>query len=210
METVEGRARPFLSGIILAAGASSRMGRPKQLLPLRGRSLLQHVLDAVAGSALDEIIIVLGHRAEEIRGALKLPSDRPVRVVVNADYALGQSTSLRAGVRAADPRAEAVAVVLGDQPHVSAGLIDTVAAAFVSAQSPVARPVHLAADGRQVPGHPVFLSRRIWTAVEALRGDEGARSLLAAHPEWLLEVPIAGEPPRDIDTWADYSSTFES
>ena len=210
METVEGRARPFLSGIILAAGVSSRMGRPKQLLPLRGRPLLQHVLDAVADSCLDEIIIVLGHAADEIRGALQLPSDRPARIVLNADHALGQSTSLRAGLLAADPRAEAVAVVLGDQPHVTAGLINTVAAAFLSAQSPVARPVHLTADGRRTPGHPVFLSRQTWTAVEALRGDEGARSLLADHPEWLLEVPIAGEPPRDIDTWADYSSTPDS
>jgi len=210
METAEGRARAFLSGVILAAGASSRMGRPKQLLPLRGRPLLQHVLDAAAGSCLDEIIIVLGHHADEIRGALQLPPSCPVRVVINADYALGQSTSLRAGVRAADARAEAVAVLLGDQPHVTARLIDTVAAAFLAAGSPVARPVHLTADGRRIPGHPVFLSRQTWAVVDALRGDEGARSLLTEHPEWLHEVPVAGEPPRDIDTWADYSSTLKS
>ena len=195
-------ASPFLSAIILAAGSSTRMGRPKQLLPLAGRPLLQHVVDAAAASCLDEIIVVLGHRADEVRAALTCPER--VRVVVNPDYAAGQSTSLRAGVRAANPSAAAAAVLLGDQPGVSAQLIDTVAAAFFNARALVVRPVYGAPNGRRVPGHPVFLARSVWPDVEALRGDQGARSLLAAHPEWLLEVAVEGGVPRDIDTWEEY------
>ena len=243
--------RPFLSGIILAAGASTRMGRAKQLLPLENRPLLQHVVDAAAASCLDEIILVLGHRAEEIRAAIHRPTR--VRVEVNADYLEGQSTSLRTGLRAASPRAEAAAVLLGDQPRVTAQLIDRVAAAFANSAACVVRPVysetvdflansastssaravgdsfhskskHSSAHpelvegsasrlsipssgigGRGVPGHPVFLARRIWPDIEELRGDQGARALLDAHPEWLLEVAVAGEEaPHDVDTWEDY------
>jgi molybdenum cofactor cytidylyltransferase len=194
----------FLSGIILAAGASSRLGRPKPLLPLRGRPLLQHVLDAAVASRLDEIVLVLGNQADEVREALELPEGSRVRVVVNADWARGQSTSLRLALRRARPSATAAAILLGDQPGVGAALIDRVARAFLDAGLPAARPVYSAADGSRIPGHPVLLARRIWSEVDKLGGDEGARSLLAARADWLLQVPVQGEPPADIDTWEDY------
>lgn len=184
------------------------MGRPKQLLPLAGRPLLQHVVDAAVASRLDEIILVLGHHADEIRAAIRCAGR--VHVVVNREYAAGQSTSLRAGLRAASVGAAAAAVLLGDQPGVTAQLIDTVATAFLAAGARVARPVHRAPDGRRMPGHPVFLARQVWPEMDALRGDQGARALLAVHPEWLLEVPIAAEAPRDIDTWDDYSPTLNT
>lgn len=205
MEPAESRRRPFLSGIILAAGSSTRMGRAKQLLPWGTRPLLQHVVDAAAASRLDEIILVLGHRAEEIRVAIDCPAR--VRVVVNTDYAEGQSTSLRAGLRAASPDAEGAAVLLGDQPGVSAQLIDLVAEAFTSSAAGVARPVYAGAGGQRVPGHPVLLARRLWPDMDKLRGDQGARDLLLAHPEWICEVSVEGEAaPRDVDTWEDYRS----
>ncbi len=192
----------WLSGIVLAAGSSARMGRPKQLLPLAGQPLLQHVLNEAAASRLDEVILVLGSCAEEIGAAIEIPA--PVRVVIGRDFAEGQSASLRAGLRAAEPRAAAAAILLGDQPGMTSGLIDAVAAAFLAASKPVARPVYAGPNGRRIPGHPVFLARRIWADVNGLRGDQGARVLLRAHPEWLLEVPVAGDPPDDIDTWDDY------
>lgn len=204
MPAAKGEETRFLSGVILAAGASTRVGQPKQLLPLGDRPLLQRVLDEAAASCLDEVILVLGHRAEEIRAAIQLPSGHPIRVAINPDYTRGQSTSLRLGLRSANPRAEAAAVLLGDQPQITARLIDRVAAAFQTAGSPLVRPVYSGSGGRRVPGHPVFLARRIWPEVEKLRGDQGARALLSAHPEWLLEVPVEGEPPGDIDTWEDY------
>ena len=184
----EGRSA-FLSGVILAAGASTRLGRPKQLLPLGDRCLLQHALDEALSSRLDEVILVLGYRAEEIREALQLPAGRPMRVVINPDYTSGLSASLRLGLRSADPR---------------------MAAAFLAADSLLVRPVYSGSAGRRVPGHPVFLARRIWPEVEKLRGDQGARALVSARPEWLLEVPVDYEPPADVDTWEDYQRAVDA
>ena len=198
------RTSPFLSGIILAAGASTRMGQPKQLLPLGGRPLLQHVIDEAASSCLDELILVLGHQAEEVRAAIHIPGRRRIQIVINREYASGQSISLQLGLGSASQRAEGAAILLGDQPQVMAELIDLVTAAFCRTGSPVVRPVYAGADGHGVPGHPVFLARRLWPYVKELSGDEGARAILAAHPEWLFEVQVEGEPPSDIDTWEDY------
>jgi len=107
MPTTDGGS--FLSGVVLAAGASTRMGRPKQLLPVGDRCLLRRVIDAALASRLDEVIVVLGHRADEIGSALALDAVGRARVVVNSEHADGQSTSLRCGLRAADERAQAVA-----------------------------------------------------------------------------------------------------
>jgi len=200
------RAEAFLSGVILAAGGSTRLGRPKQLLPLAGRPLLQHVLDEAAASRLDEIVLVLGCEAEAVRAALEIPARPPVRVVTNPDWAQGQSTSLRLGLRCAHARARAAAVLLGDQPGVGAALIDRVAEAFLEHGALAARPVYCGPRGR-VPGHPVLLARRLFAEVEKLSGDQGARALLAERPEALLEVAVEGPPPGDVDTWEDYRRT---
>jgi molybdenum cofactor cytidylyltransferase len=202
--------RPFLSGIILAAGASTRMGRPKQLLPLGDRCVLQHVVDAAVASCLDEIIVVLGHCAEEIRKTLHLPAHRVIRVVVATYYTQGQSASLRAGLRAASPQARAAAILLGDQPRVTSPLIDKIAGEYLNSKSAIARPVYTDADGGRVPGHPVFLARRIWPEIEKLEGDQGARTLIDAYPQWVSEIPIEGEPPVDIDTAEDHQQIASS
>ncbi|MEX0799972.1 MAG: nucleotidyltransferase family protein [Dehalococcoidia bacterium] len=191
-----------VAGVILAAGGSARMGEPKQLLPLDGRPILQHVIDAAQSSCLGEIVVVLGAEAEAVGAALRLPER--ARTVVNPGFAEGQSTSLRAGLRSLDDEVEAAAVLLGDQPGVSAELIDRVVAAYRAGGRPVARPVYTTSGSRTVPGHPVVLSRAVWPEVEKLTGDQGARALLARHDDWLLEAPIEGEPPPDIDTREDY------
>lgn len=193
-----------VSGLVLAAGGARRMGEPKQLLPWRGRPLLQHVIDAVLASRLDELILLLGHRAAEIEAALSWPRDLRVRVVVHPDWSAGQSTSLALGLRHCAAESRAAAVLLGDQPGVDAALIDRVVAAFLAAERPAARPVYCTSEGVRRPGHPVVLARSLWSAASAIRGDEGARGLFVAHPEWLLEVPVTGEPPPDIDDPEDY------
>jgi molybdenum cofactor cytidylyltransferase len=203
------KGRPFISGVMLAAGESTRMGRPKQLLPIGGRPLLQQVLDEAVASSLDEIVIVLGYRAREIEEAIEFPPNRSVRTVINADYADGQSTSLRLGLRSTDRRALGVAVLLGDQLHVTARLIDRLAAVFLTGSSPVVRPLYSRPGSRPVPGHPVFLARRIWPEVEKLDGDHGARYLLSAHPDWVLEIAMESDPPADVDTWDDYQRVVE-
>lgn len=180
------------------------MGRPKQLLPLGDRCLVQIVLDEALASCLDEVVVILGHRAQEVRQAIRLAPGTRARVVVNADFAAGQSGSLRFGLRASDRRAVGAAVLLGDQPRVTSAVIDAVAAAFLTADPPVARATYTAAGGDPVPGHPVLLARRTWPEVEKLRGDRGARDLLAARPDWVLEVPVQGPPPGDVDTWEEY------
>jgi molybdenum cofactor cytidylyltransferase len=180
------------------------MGQPKLVLPLGDRPLLQHALDHAAAARLDEIVLVLGDAASELLEALRLPTRIPVRVAVNEDPSAGQSSSLRLGLRSADPRAAAAAILLGDQPGVTGPLIDRVAAAFLDGEAAVVRPVYCGPHGGHVPGHPVLVARQIWPEVEKLRGDQGMRSLLARRPEWLCEVPVEGEPPGDIDTWADY------
>jgi molybdenum cofactor cytidylyltransferase len=199
----------FLSAVILAAGSSTRMREPKQLLKLRGRPLLQLAVDAASASCVQEVVVVLGYRADMIRAALRLPEAGRSRVVINPSHSVGMSTSLRVGLRSTDPRAQAAAVLLGDQPGVTAALIDQVARAFLAADAPITRPVFRTASGKRVPGHPVFLARSVWPELERCHGDRGARDMIAAHPDWLLEVPVDAEAPRDIDTWEDYRSLLE-
>jgi molybdenum cofactor cytidylyltransferase len=209
METADAeRGWPFLSGIVLAAGASVRMGRPKQLLPLGDRCLLERVVDEAAASRLDEIVVVLGHQADVLRDALRFPPGRS-RIVVNPDYGRGLSASLRLGLGSADPRAVAAAILLGDEPGVTHELIDAVADAFLAGGRPAARPVYVA-GGRRVPGHPVFLARGLWPEAAALAGDAGARALFATHPGRLLEVTLSRPAPADIDTWDDYRRIVET
>lgn len=197
-----GRADARICGIILAAGASTRMGRAKQRLPLHGKPLLQHAIDAAGRTRLAEIVVVLGDEAQDIAAALVLP-DRS-RVAVNADFAQGLASSLRCGLRAAGADADAAAIVLGDEPAMTAAAIDTVIAEWRTSDLPIARAMYAAAGAARVPGHPVVIDRSLWALADDLRGDEGLRSIIRAHPEWVLDVEMRDAPPADIDTQEDY------
>jgi molybdenum cofactor cytidylyltransferase len=182
---------------VLAAGSSSRLGRPKQLLDLGGRPLLQHVVDASVASPLDEIVVVLGHAAGEILQTIR--AEGRVRIVLNPGYASGQSSSLIAGLRAADPRSEAAVILLGDQPGIRPDVIVTVMRAWRDTGGPM---VQASYGGK--PGHPTLFGRSVWAELEAATGDEGARGIIASHPEWRSLVEIGGDPPEDVDTEDDY------
>ena len=187
----------MISAVVLAAGSSSRLGRPKQLLDLGGKPVLRRVVDTALTAGLDEVVVVLGHRAEEAEAVL--PEDGRVRAVVNPDFAEGQSTSLRAGLRSLGEGCEAAVILLGDQPGVSPETVVAVVRAWQRERSPI---VQAAYTGR--PAHPTLLDRQAWPDAEAIRGDQGARALIARHPERRTSVEVGGAPPDDIDTEEDY------
>jgi molybdenum cofactor cytidylyltransferase len=180
-----------IGGVVLAAGDGRRFGGPKQLARLRGRPLLEHPLAAMAASGLDRLVVVLGANASAIRREVDLHGAEPV---LCPDWDRGQSASLRAGVAALEAEgAEAVVVVLGDQPFLSPRAI----AAVLDARGEGA--VAVWATYRGVPAHPVVLERELFEAVGAVHGDEGARGLLAGLP--VRDVPCDGlGRPDDIDT----------
>lgn len=191
----------MIAGVVLAAGASSRLGRPKQLLPFRGRPLLEATLARVAAARLDEVVVVLGGSAAEILAQVKLHGARPV---VNPDYRAGQSTSLRAGLAAVEDRAEAVVFILGDQPLQSARVIDALIETYRQTGAPIVVPNYGGARG-----NPVLFARATYPLLRGLTGDQGARPLLRARADLVREVPVdEPAPPADIDTWDDYRAVL--
>jgi molybdenum cofactor cytidylyltransferase len=191
----------LIGGVVLAAGSSSRLGRPKQLLDLDGKPVLQHVVDACAASRLDEIVIVIGHEGNAVQASLRLPEN--ARVKLNPDYSEGQSTSLAMGLTSLSPTVSVAVVVLGDQPGIRSEMIETVIEA--SATSPIVRATY-----GGVPGHPVSFARSEWGEVCGEPSDAGARHYLDANPHKVFEVDLGDEPPADIDTEADYASLRSS
>ncbi len=185
------------TAIVLAAGEGSRMGDPvKQLADVGGRPLLQHVLDALAATGLEDSVLVLGHEAERVAEAVTTPAG--MRVVVNTRYAEGQAGSLRVALDAAPETARAAIVLLGDQPEVRPEAVLAVIEAHARSGAPVSRAAY-----RGRAGHPVLLDRLVWPGVEELRGDAGARGLIAAHAGRVELVEVGGDPPEDVDTPED-------
>ncbi len=184
-------------GIVLAAGAATRFGSQKLLAPLHDRPVLQHVLDAVAASALDEVVVVLGDDAASIARAI---SWRAERRAVNPRPQDGLSSSLRIGLDAAaeDPSADAVVVVLGDQPSLRPAVIEAVIAAAAGSDRPFVR-ARYADDGAP---NPVLVRRGGWAMAAGLTGDRGLGPLLGSRPDLVAEVPVEGSNP-DVDTPAD-------
>jgi molybdenum cofactor cytidylyltransferase len=187
----------LIAAIVLAAGTSARLGLPKQLLELDNRPLLQHVVDAVEGSSVDEIVIVLGHEAKLIKKSLSLPAR--ARVAVNPSFAEGQATSMRCGLDAVNPEAEAAVFVLGDQPRVTSQIIDVVIGVWRESAESVAR-----AYFNGTPGHPVVVARSSWDAFRTARGDVGGRQPMDAGAVEVAHVEVGVDPLEDVDTWRDY------
>jgi molybdenum cofactor cytidylyltransferase len=191
------------AGIVLAAGASQRMGSPKQLLPVGGRPLLEGVVAAACASRLDQVVVVLGANADAVRAAVAWGR---ARTVVNDEHEQGMSTSLQAGVRALDAAVDRAVVILGDQPEVSAELIDR----LLDAQERSGRPAAaLSFDGLLHP--PVVLRRDLWPNLMALQGDVGLRALIRARPELVAAVAMSTplQHPVDIDTPEDLARLRE-
>jgi molybdenum cofactor cytidylyltransferase len=174
------------------------MGEPKQLLPVHGRPLLEAALAAACDSRLDEVVVVLGAHADEIRRSVRLGR---ARVVLNPAYTEGMSTSLRAGLASLRRHVSRAVVILGDQPDISAEVVDRLLEAQAASGLPAAA---LSFDGLLHP--PVVLARELWGEVATLEGDVGCRALVRAHPELVAAVAAErpGGHPIDIDTREDF------
>lgn len=194
-EPAETPPSPHVAALVLAAGRGTRMGGANKLASsLDGEPLLRRVVGAALASQLRPVVLVTGHEPDRARAVL---DGLDVRFVHNPDYAEGISTSLAAGIRALPADVDAAAVLLGDMPRVSAGLIDRLAAALnPDAGGLIAVPVRA---GRR--GNPVVWSRRFFPELTTLEGDVGARHLIAANAEAVVEVPVDEDGPFiDVDT----------
>ncbi len=183
--------------LVLAAGESRRLGSAKQLLPWGGETLLASVLRQTLAWPVDVVYCVLGFEAERILEEGSLPD---VPVVINPEWATGMASSLRVGLDAMtrDPRLERTFIVMGDQPGIDLGVVEQLLQAAGRTTAPVVVPRY-----RYTWSNPVLVARRLWARLMSLKGDEGARRLLKAHPEWVEEVWFDLLPPRDVDTRAD-------
>ncbi|HEU4618885.1 MAG TPA: nucleotidyltransferase family protein [Gammaproteobacteria bacterium] len=178
-----------LACIVLAAGGSRRLGRPKQLVRWRARPLLVHAVEAAAAACASAPIVVLGADAMRLRGVLRRAKAASV-VVENRAWPEGLAASLRAGLDAVPLRADAVLVVLADQPHVGAAALRRLVAAW---RRRPGRPAASAYAGRL--GVPAILPRTTWRALRALEGDVGARRVLASAPR----ITAVAMPEAELD-----------
>ena len=191
-----------VAGLILAAGASTRMGKTKQLLPMnRGRSLLGMIINEALKSDLNKVVLVLGHRAKEIQTVLgRVLRHSKLEVVHNRQYKQGISSSIITGLSQVESSYDYVMIILADMPHIDAKLINFFLSRYLDSRQPMG-----AIKIRQRRSHPVIFSRKMYHELHELRGDVGARDLFLKYRDRVCLVD-PGDPydDRDIDTPEDY------
>jgi molybdenum cofactor cytidylyltransferase len=187
-----------VAGLVLAAGGSSRLGQPKQLLPYRGATLLDAVLSTARACGFDQLLVALGRAQRDVRAAVDLTG---AEVVVNEEYRTGCSSSIAAALSAVDPHVDVLVLLLGDQPAVSADAVRSLVAGRGDGPLAVCRYD----DGR---GHPFAFSRAVFGDLAQLHGDKGVWKLLDRRAAEVVDVPVPGAVPRDVDTWEDYEAVL--
>jgi molybdenum cofactor cytidylyltransferase len=189
---------PFVTGLVLGAGGSKRLGRPKQLLRYGDGTLLGHVVGVARTCPFDQMVVAIGGSAEDVRGTVDLAG---ADVVVNDAYGAGCSSSIAAAMGIVDPRCDVMVLMLGDQPGVTA---DTVVA-LLDGRRDAPLAVCRYDDGR---GHPIAFARSVFGALADLHGDKGVWRLLDERADDVRTVPVAGEIPLDVDTPEDYRAVL--
>jgi molybdenum cofactor cytidylyltransferase len=186
----------MVTGLVLAAGGSKRLGQPKQLLPYGSATLLDHVLDTARSCHFDQLLCVIGGDAEAVRAGVDLEG---AQVVENPQFGEGCSSSIAAALDAVDPRCDVLVLMLGDQPGVTSENVATLLAG--RGEAPIAACGYT--NGR---GHPLAFSRRLFPELRTMHGDKAVWKLLDHHADAAVDVPVAGTIPPDVDTWEDYEA----
>jgi molybdenum cofactor cytidylyltransferase len=181
-----------VTGLVLGAGGSRRLGRPKQLLPYGDGTLLGHVVGVGRACRFDQLVVALGGAADEVREAVDLDG---IDVVVNDEYGSGCSSSIAAALSVV--ASDVLVLMLGDQPGVTAETVG----ALLAGRGDAALAVCRYDDGR---GHPIAFAREAFGELANLHGDKGVWRMLDRGP--VVEVPVAGPIPLDVDTEADYEA----
>ena len=189
---------PFVTGLVLGAGGSRRLGRPKQVLPYRDGTLLGHVVGVARECRFDQLLVAIGGAAEDVRAGVDLAG---AEVVVNDAYGEGCSSSIGAALGAVDARCDVLVLMLGDQPGVGAATV----AALLAGRREAPLAVCRYDDG---PGHPIAFARDVFGDLAALHGDKGVWRLLDRRRADVAEVAIAGPVPIDVDTQEDYAAVL--
>jgi molybdenum cofactor cytidylyltransferase len=195
--------RKFISGLVLGAGASSRFGQPKQLLSSRGATLLGWVVNqAERATGLDEVVVVLGRAADEIREKVVFGN---AKVVENPVFGEGCASSYRAGIGALDTRSDAIMIILGDQPGIEPETINRVADEWRRGDGQIALASY---QGRK--GHPMLFARPMFDKLIGLHGDKAAWKLVDANPDLVRVIPFDLPLPEDINTLEDFQRIDEN
>jgi len=192
----------MLSALLFAAGRSRRMGMQKLLLPWRGKPMVAHVVDELLRSPVEDVVVVVGSDGKPIRDAI---ADRQVRVVINPQPEAEMLDSVRCGLRAISEDVSAVVVALGDQPGITAEVVETLTQCFQTMGRGIVVPVY---QGKR--GHPLLFSTAYRDEILARHEGRGLRGLLDAHPEdvYELEVGTSGVL-QDVDSREDYRRMIE-
>lgn len=195
-----------VTGILLLAGCSSRMGSPKPLLPFGDQTLISHLLKQITQSDLSRIIVVLGHRVQAVKKEIHQSTDPSrLRIINNPDFKMGLSTSITRGLSQVEPQASGVMFLLGDQPLLTIRVINKLINVFRSTSAPIVVPLY----GKR-PGNPVIFKTSLIPELQKLTGDTGGRELVRKYWDQVQTVSI--RPQRigwDMDTWEDYQKIKE-